>query len=156
MSKIIVFESTVRERKQWLDPCISCQQSHVSIVNQLYLGQAVASEKAAKRALQRKLQSYKNQDRKKNIYNEHFITEEELLEKLVISKLKCKYCRANVLLFYKNVREKKQWTLDRIDNNLGHSNINTVIACLQCNLQRRNTNDKKFLFTKQMRLIKKY
>ena len=62
----------------------------------------------------------------------------------------------NVLLFYKNVREEKQWTLDRIDNNSGHSNINTVIACLQCNLQRRNTNDKKFLFTKQMRLIKKY
>jgi len=156
MSKLIVFESTVRERKQWIDPGLSSKQSHVSIINQLYLGQSVPSEKVAKRALRRKLQSYKNQDHKKNIYNKDFITEEELLEKLVISKLKCKYCRANVLLFYKNVREEKQWTLDRIDNNSGHSNINTVIACLQCNLQRRNTNDKKFLFTKQMRLIKKY
>lgn len=156
MSKIIVFKSAVQERKQWVDPCLSSKQSHVSIVNQLYLGQHVSSEKEAKRALLRKLQSYKNQDRKKNKYNEHFITEEELLEKLVISKLKCTYCRKNVLLFYKHVREEKQWTLDRIDNNLGHSNINTVIACLKCNLQRRNTNDKKFLFTKQMRLIKKY
>ena len=156
MSKIIVFKSASRERKQWVDPGLSSKQSHVSIVNQLYLGQPVSSEKEAKRALLRKLQSYKNQDRKKNKYNEDFITEEELLEKLVISKLKCIYCRTNVLLFYKQVREEKQWTLDRIDNNLGHSNINTVIACLKCNLQRRTTNDKKFLFTKQMRLIKKY
>lgn len=156
MSKIIVFKSTVQERKQWVDPGLSSKQSHVSIVNQLYLGQPVSSEKEAKRALLRKLQSYKNQDRKKNKYNEDFITEEELLEKLVISKLKCIYCRTNVLLFYKQVREEKQWTLDRIDNNMGHSNINTVIACLKCNLQRRTTNDKKFLFTKQMRLIKKY
>ena len=156
MSKIIVFKSAVQERKQWVDPGLSSKQSHVSIVNQLYLGQPVSSEKEAKKALLRKLQSYKNQDRTKNKYNEHFITEEELLEKLVISKLKCIYCRTNVLLFYKQVREEKQWTLDRIDNNLGHSNINTVIACLKCNLQRRTTNDKKFLFTKQMRLIKKY
>ena len=78
------------------------------------------------------------------------------MEKLVLSKLRCTYCRDNVLFIYKQIREEKQWTLDRINNSIGHSNKNTVIACLKCNLERRNINDKKFLFTKQMRLIKKY
>ena len=56
---------------------------------------------------------------------------------------------------YENKREPLQWTLDRIDNDIGHSNDNTVICCLKCNLDRRCINDKKFKFTKQMRLIKK-
>jgi hypothetical protein len=29
-----------------------------------------------------------------------------------------------------------------------------VIACLNCNIKRRNTNSNKFLFTKQLNLIK--
>ena len=49
----------------------------------------------------------------------------------------------------------KQWTLDRLDNRYQHSDKNCVISCLQCNLQRRCLDDKKFLFTKQMNLIKK-
>ena len=59
------------------------------------------------------------------------------------------------MIMYANKREPLQWTLDRIDNNMGHSNKNTVICCLKCNLERRRINDKKFKFTKQMRLIKK-
>jgi len=47
-----------------------------------------------------------------------------------------------------------QWTLDRIDNDMGHNNNNTVISCLGCNLQRRTTNQDKFLFTKQLKLKK--
>ena len=151
MSKFITIKPIVQEKTEY----ICCQRNQVSIINQLYLGQSIPFEKEAKKVLRQKLQGYKNQDHKKNIYNEQFITMEELLEKLVISTLKCIYCRTKVLIFYKYVRDAKQWTLDRIDNSKGHSNINTVIACLQCNLQRRNINDKKFLFTKRMRLIKK-
>jgi hypothetical protein len=60
-----------------------------------------------------------------------------------------------VLLLYENNREEKQWTLDRLDNAIGHTKDNVVISCLKCNLERRCLNDEKFLFTKQMRLIKK-
>ena len=83
------------------------------------------------------------------------ISYEELLEKLVISKLRCYYCRKDVLLLYENNREQKQWTLDRLDNSLGHTKDNVVVCCLKCNLERRCLNDEKFLFTKQMRIIKK-
>ena len=78
------------------------------------------------------------------------------MEKLVISKLKCYYCRCNCLLMYDNVREKKQWTLDRIDNGLGHHNDNTVICCLECNLKKGTMNDEKFKFTKQLKITKLY
>jgi hypothetical protein len=57
---------------------------------------------------------------------------------------------------YETVREKRQWTLDRINNDIGHNNDNVVICCLECNLKRGRLNDEKFKFTKQMKIIKKY
>ena len=56
---------------------------------------------------------------------------------------------------YNNVREKKQWTLDRLDNDIGHYNSNVVISCLECNLKKRRMNDDDFKFIKQMKIIKK-
>ena len=93
---------------------------------------------------------------KKFFNNEKFIKYEECLEKLVISKLKCYYCRKDCFIAYENVREEKQWTLDRIDNSIGHNKENVVICCLNCNLKRRTLNDEKFKFTKQMRIIKTF
>ena len=49
----------------------------------------------------------------------------------------------------------KQWSLDRIDNNIGHNVGNLVIACLECNLKRRRRTDEKFLFTKQLNIVKR-
>ena len=77
-----------------------------------------------------------------------------LIERLIQSNLQCHYCHENIFILYEIVRENKQWTLDRIDNDLGHNEDNIVISCLQCNLQRRNTNSNKFLFTKQLILNK--
>ena len=100
--------------------------------------------------------SYKQQDiKKKKFISDSFINNEELIEKLVISKLKCYYCKQRVLLVYEFLREMEQWTLDRLDNRRQHSSNNCVISCLKCNLQRRCLDDKKFRFTKQMNLIKK-
>ena len=103
----------------------------------------------------KKITSYKTQDISKKNYNESLlISLSEAIEKLVCSKLKCHYCKESVLLFYKNVRDSKQWTLDRIDNDLCHSNENTLISCLHCNLQRRTRDMEKFLFTKQLKIKK--
>ena len=129
--------------------------NHIPIINQLYLGQTFVGSVCAKREILRKLNSYKHQDTKKNKYSAEFIDESQLFEKLVISKLKCYYCKKKVLLLYENSREPIQWTLDRLNNDMGHTNDNVVICCLKCNLERRCLNDDKFLFTKQMRLIKK-
>ena len=102
-----------------------------------------------------KLNSYKSQDVKKNIFdNILFISYTDLIEKLKISDLKCYYCKSCIFILYEIVRENKQWTLDRINNELGHNTDNVVISCLECNLKRRDINSNKFLFTKQLILNK--
>ena len=130
-------------------------KNQIPMVNQLYLNQEFKGKVELIKSIKQKISSYKSQDTKKHKLNDNFITYDQLLEKLVISKLKCHYCRKNTLIMYENKREPLQWTLDRIDNDIGHSSENTVICCLKCNLDRRCLNDKKFKFTKQMRLIKK-
>ena len=109
-----------------------------------------------KKELKRKIKSYKMQDMKKNkLDEEKLIKLDECIDKLVLSRMKCYYCMEDMLLVYENVREPKQWTLDRIDNSIGHINENVVISCLDCNLKRRTMSDKKFKFSKQMKIIKK-
>jgi hypothetical protein len=107
--------------------------------------------------LEKKINGYKQQDIKKNIYQpECIIKYEDVLEKLVISKLRCFYCRNKIMVIYKNVRDPMQWTLDRKDNDDCHSKENTLISCLKCNLQRRVTDVDKFTFTKHLTIKKEY
>ena len=130
--------------------------SQVEYLNKLYLGENYDGIDFVKKEVERKLSGYKNQDVKKRKLSDKLISYEECLEKLVISKLKCYYCKIDCLLTYENVREQSQWTLDRIDNSIGHEKDNVVICCLKCNLKRRTTDDEKFKFTKQMRIIKTF
>jgi hypothetical protein len=76
------------------------------------------------------------------------------IDLLVASDLRCCYCRQEVLVLYELVREKQQWTLDRIDNNRGHTADNVVIACLECNLKRRRVDNELFTFTRQLVVTK--
>ena len=128
----------------------------VKLINQIYIESDNTNKKneisdVIVRELDRKLSGYKQQDIKKEIYDEHiFITYDDIVEMLVASKLKCHYCRSNMNIIYKLVRDDKQWTLDRIDNSKGHNKDNILIACLECNLNRRNQNKNAFLFTKNM------
>ena len=102
----------------------------------------------------KKLRGYKSQDDKFKIYSEyHFIKPEQVLEKLNECEYKCYYCTQLVKTEY-TCRDMSQWTLDRIDNTMGHNTSNVLISCLQCNLKRRNRSVSKFLFTKQL-VIKK-
>ena len=105
--------------------------------------------------LDKKISSYKQQDTIKNIFDSSkFINLKNVIDKLIETKMKCYYCNCKMSLLYEYVREEKQWTVDRIDNNLGHNNDNFVLACLKCNLKRRRQNMNDFLFTKQLNIIK--
>ena len=103
-----------------------------------------------KREIERKLASYKHQDLKKN--REFGINYENVICKMELQELKCRYCFNELLLNYESRRDRemRQWTLDRINNDLGHTDANCHLACLKCNLQRRRTSDDAFLFTKQL------
>jgi hypothetical protein len=127
----------------------------VEMCNKLYMECDFELKSLLEKELNKKIQGYKAQDIKKEIYDVNaLISLTDTLEKLIGTKLHCYYCKREVVLLYKNVREPSQWTLDRIDNSNGHSKENTVIACLKCNLQRRVTDMEKFTFTKHL-IIKK-
>jgi hypothetical protein len=120
-------------------------------LHKLLNGEVFDEKKYFIQALKNKLDSYKQQDKKKT-YDayDNFITLENIIEKLVACNMKCYYCNSKTLVLFKNLRDNYQWTLDRLNNYDEHSNANTIICCLKCNLQRRRKNSEKFKFTKQL------
>lgn len=105
--------------------------------------------------INKKLYGYKQQDIIKKFLNaEKFITLESVIDKMIDCELKCYYCKCEMNVLYDISREMKQWSVDRINNDLGHNVDNFYLACLECNLKRRRRSDDKFLFTKQMKLVK--
>ena len=123
----------------------------LELIQKLYKGIPFYEQKYFNQALKLKLDSYKQQDIKKSYdaYDD-FITLENIIEKLVNSDMLCFYCNVKTLILFKNSRTENQWTLDRINNYDEHSNSNTIICCLKCNLQRRRKNSAKFKFSKQL------
>ena len=102
-----------------------------------------------------KICGYKQQDITKDKLNDTLLVSfQETINLLTDCEMKCCYCSDNVYVLYEKVRESKQWTLDRINNDLGHNVGNLVIACLECNLNRRRTNKDAFMFTKNMVIIR--
>ena len=106
--------------------------------------------------MRKKLTGYQAQDHKKDKYNAaEFVTMDKVIDLLFHCNNKCYYCKEPVMILYDHVREPKQWTLERIDNAVGHNSDNVEIACLQCNLKRRTMYHERFLFTKQLKIIRK-
>ena len=102
-----------------------------------------------------KISSYKQQDILKNIFLEpEFVTFEYVVNLLNACDLKCHYCSCETYLLYEFVRDMKQWSLDRIDNDIGHNKNNLVMACLECNLKRRRTNKDAFFMTKNLTITR--
>ena len=67
----------------------------------------------------------------------------------------CYYCKECVKLLYSSVREPKQWTLERMDNDFGHNFDNVSIACLNCNLRRRTMYHGRFTATQEIKNVVK-
>ena len=106
--------------------------------------------------LDRKISGYKQQDVDKKVLDlEKLLNLKNVIDKLIDCELNCYYCTSKMYLLYEIVRESKQWTVDRINNDLGHNNDNFVVACLECNLKRRCRTKEKFLFTQQLCIVKK-
>ena len=108
-----------------------------------------------RRQINYKIHSYRSQDLKKNKYDESLFVNYDYVVSLLREKnMKCFYCKENVMLLYNAVREDKQWTLDRMDNSKGHNRGNVEIACLLCNLRRRTMYHERYVFTKQLNVVK--
>ncbi len=136
--------------------CLYEIQNQNDLIQKLYMNVTFPESRKLRSQIVAKVGSYRKQDRDKQRYDQDkFITYDETVELIVASQMRCHYCRDEMYLFYQNVREQKQWTLDRVNNDIGHYANNVVISCLECNLKRRRTNKDNFLFTKQLKLVKK-
>ena len=122
----------------------------LKLINKNYDSITLLIEKQIKK----KISSYKNQDIIKKIYDsEKIITFEEIIEIMNKENIKCYYCHYDMFILYELSRENKQWTLDRINNDIGHNKDNIVLSCLECNLQKRKKQKEAFLFTKNLKVI---
>lgn len=101
----------------------------------------------------RKIHSYYQQDRKKNRLDRIQLSCEEVLTKLIESQLLCYYCKNPVLFLYKHRYDPAQWTFERIDNRFSHTVNNIVVACLKCNIKRRNQNSRRFAESKKYKIV---
>ena len=148
------------ERKdtlKWLfDESFFTYHKQIQIINTMYLEQSQEYETVLKREIDKKLKGYKNQDIQKELFDLNgFISLDQVVEKLVLSKLKCFYCKEKCEYLYKNIFAKKQWTLDRIDNDYGHNCDNVVICCLECNIKRGDMDSERFKRGKEIKIVRK-
>lgn len=150
---------TIKEKKIRVVTYRDDWQSEYGPTTQLHILTTDSSNNAIYNAMiqqvQSKLNGYKSQDQNKKLYDsDKIINLDSTIQLLIQSQLKCYYCKESVQVLYKHVREPKQWTLDRISNDFGHNIGNVEIACLSCNLRRRTMYHERFVFTKQLVIVK--
>lgn len=141
--------------EKWNLPDHYFTHSHqFSVVSKLYMNlenDVIENRDIYIKEITKKISGYKRQDTDKNVYSKNtFISLEDVIEKLLCSKLKCFYCKSTCELIYENILSKRQWTLDRIDNDVGHNVDNVVICCLECNLKRGTMDSGRFKYGKQL------
>lgn len=126
----------------------------IGCIGRTFLFDGTSNESLTVRSLLgKKIASYAAQDAAKG--RETCLPPDDVLEALITSRLTCHYCSKPVLFHYSVSREPRQWTLDRIDNSLGHTLSNCVVCCLDCNLRRKTTDKVKYEFTARLQLEKK-
>lgn len=155
--------------KWQIDDSYFIHSRQIQLVNHLYLEDDVNTKYSTddtcpdikvktimKREISAKIGGYKNQDIQKGLIDEfNLISLEQSIERLMVSKLRCHYCKESCLLLYKDTLSKKQWTLDRIDNNKGHNHDNVVICCLECNVKRGDMDSERFKRGKEIKFVRK-
>uniref|UniRef100_A0A6C0JGV3 HNH endonuclease n=1 Tax=viral metagenome TaxID=1070528 RepID=A0A6C0JGV3_9ZZZZ len=154
--KIPKKRNITKEKKWRVKPYQLLPETQVELINQISEGiyDTRASDLMANQ-INSKIASYKCQDISKKLFSEEeFVDFEKVLELLKKCENKCFYCKKLVHILYENVREPLQWTLERIDNDFGHNKSNVEIACLNCNLHRRTMHHERYLFTKELNILK--
>ena len=164
MKNIILLDTTQRKQQHDVDIApfeiltdLKAYEAAKAYATKAYATQSPLSEssKICLGELRKKHSSYKSQDKQHSKFDlEQHITLEQLIDKLIDCQMKCYYCNQEVVLLYNRKKDPLQWTLERLNNNLGHYASNTCISCLKCNLGRRTDNHEYYKKAKTMVLKK--
>ena len=94
---------------------------------------AEVSAQQLRKVIQRKLVAYKLQDTAKglrfNLKVDHILGLKEA------QSSRCAACNIELLLAYQP-KDTQQFSVDRLDNTMGHIRDNTRLTCLECNRKR--------------------
>ena len=141
MMKKVLKEPIVIKKREVSRTWDFSYDDQLNLINCLDETDTDSTSKAIFHELNKKMSGYKRQDLKKGLYDEkQFIDLVDVIDKLRECLLRCHYCSKEMLVLYDLSRESRQWTVDRIDNDKGHNMGNYHLACLECNLKRRNQN----------------
>ena len=151
--------TTTNKWKNMEDTNVFCYDSQIELLKELKSGEILEENREPcsliSQNIRQKISSYKAQDIKNKKYDENeFVSYNDVLKLLIEKLLDCYYCQEKVHMLYEFVRESKQWTLDRIDNDYGHNKNNLFISCLTSNLRRRTMFPERYVFTKQLKIKK--
>lgn len=105
------------------------------------------------RYVRTKITGYRRQDHRAG-RPEYEIEHSEVLRALLERRMVCAYCLKRMSFFPRERGDLFQWTLDRVDNNDGHSMDNCEISCLQCNLRKKRRDCENFKFGMQVKVTK--
>ena len=151
IKKIVGGPKNPKTRSKWVEP----EGGNVSHETQLHAMSDISNNPLYSKEISSKLGGYRNQDILKNHYDPNlFVTFTQTVHLLVECELSCFYCKEFTPILFKNVRDSKQWSLDRINNDIGHHYGNVVISCLKCNLQKKRMSSSAFAMSKQMILTR--
>ena len=97
----VTSDDTIEKKKSVFE--INLQGNQINIINSIYLSinnnlDNNNINKIILKEIDKKILSYKNQDIVKNKYNNNNISSEQVIEKLVASKLKCFYCKNKTII----------------------------------------------------------
>lgn len=134
------------------------QENQLEILQKIYENKCESFDTDSKimiQEIEKKIYGYRQQDIiKKRLDDSNLIKLESIIKSLFDCKLNCCFCSKKMDVIYEIVREMSQWSVDRINNDLGHNNDNFIIACLHCNLERRRKTKEAFWFQKNLNIIK--
>lgn len=163
----VVIERKASKKWVWDDQYYT-HEKQVGVVNVLYTNSSntlldndgipdakIPTMQFFRSEIDKKCKGYRAQDTEHAIYDDrYFVSVDDVIERMVACKLRCYYCKHPVELIYREAHSRKQWTLDRINNDIGHNADNVVIACLDCNLRRGTMDSDRFKQGKQFRFVK--
>lgn len=93
-----------------------------------------------------KIKNYKKEDMKKNrLIDENYITINWVKDQLIKCNNHCYYCNKLLKLTGYEYKDSNQFSIDRIDNTIAHTQINCVISCWQCNKYKNKLSHDDFL-----------
>jgi hypothetical protein len=95
--------------------------------------------------LKQLVNGHRLKDKKKGLYDEeNFIDRQWVVDTINKQEKKCYYCK-DIMSLNSNISNDKQLSIERVDNTKGHTKLNCVFSCLQCNLLTRYMTHDEFI-----------